>query len=72
MIIWKAKLPCPFRRKFEYLEELHGMSLTDFWQPSGAGMRRLLKVSVFHEEQDWFEYNKNIDVWMGTSVEKLS
>ena len=29
---------------------------TDLWQPVDAGMGRLLKVLVFHEQQDWFEY----------------
>lgn len=45
---------------------------TGFWQPFGAGMPSLLKVLAFHEQQDWFKYDKNIDVWMRTSTESLS
>ena len=29
---------------------------TDLWQLVDAGIGRLLKVLVFHEQQDWFEY----------------
>ena len=32
---------------------------TDLWQPVDAGMGRLLKVLVFHEQQDWLEYDQN-------------
>ena len=45
---------------------------TDLWQPVDAGMGRLLKVLVFHEQQDWLEYDQNIDLWMGNSEEKLT
>ena len=45
---------------------------TDLWQPVDAGMVRLLKVLVFHEQQDWLEYDQNIDLWMGNSEEKLT
>ena len=43
---------------------------TDLWQLVDAGMGRLLKVLVFHEQQDWLEYDQNIDLWMGNSEEK--
>ena len=45
---------------------------TDLWQPVDAGMGRLLKVLAFHEQQDWLEYDQNIDLWMGKTEEKLT
>ena len=43
---------------------------TDLWQPVDARMGRLSKVLVFHEQQDWLEYDQNIDLWMGNSQKK--
>ena len=35
-------------------------------------MGRLLKVLVFYEQQDWLEYDQNIDLRMGNSEKKLN
>ena len=45
---------------------------TGLWQPVDAGIGRLLKVLVFHEQQDWLKYDQNIDLWMGNSEERLT
>ena len=45
---------------------------TDIWQPVDAGMGRILKTLVAQEQQDWLEYNNNIDLWMGNTEKKLN
>ena len=37
---------------------------TDIWQPVDAGMGQILKVLTFHEQQDWLEFDDNLDIWM--------
>ena len=45
---------------------------TDLWQPVHVGLGKIIEVLAVHEQQDWPEYDKNIDLWMGYSAEKLS
>ena len=35
-------------------------------------MGRLLKVLVFYEQQDWLEYDQDIDLRMGNSEKKVN
>ena len=72
MAIWKDKLPCLFRRKFESQGGVVWYDVNDFWQPADAVIRRILKALVFHEQQNYLDYDENIDMWMGYSVKKLS
>ena len=65
----------PFQGDVRKSEEIFWYSIknaTDLWQPVDARMGRIQKVLVFHEQQDWLEYDRNIDLWMGYSTEKLS
>ena len=66
---------CLFRRKFESQGGVVWYDVknaTDFWQPVDAVIRRILKALVFHEQQNYLDYDENIDMWMGYSEKKLS
>ena len=74
MTIWKDKVTCLLRRKFESQGGIvwyDVKSATDLWHSVDAVIGRILKALVFHEQQDWLEYDENIDLWMGYSVKKL-
>ena len=45
---------------------------TDIWQHVDAGMGRILKTLVAQEQQDWLEYDNNIDLWIGNTQKKLN
>ena len=61
--MWKDKLLCLFWKL-----ENRGIiwydveNATGLWQPVGAGTGRIIKVLVFHDEQDWLEYDGNRSV----------
>ena len=72
--IWKDKLTGLLRRKFQSQGGIVWYDVknaTDLWQSVDAVIGRILKALVFHEQQDWLEYDENIDLWMGYSVKKL-
>lgn len=45
---------------------------TNTWQPVDCGIGRMLIQTVSRIQDDWLEYDDNIDLWLGNADQKLT